>query len=61
MNTRCAWAGGTYVNYSDFCKNNQFHVFYYVNLAYVRFLKNFCFMIHVKLTKSVGLVPSIFG
>jgi hypothetical protein len=34
-NTRCAWAGGTYTNYPDFCKNHQFHVIYCVNLAYV--------------------------
>ncbi len=60
MNTRCTWAGGTYVNYSDFCKNHHFHVFYYVNHAHVLFPKNFCFTIHVELAKSVGLVPSIF-
>ncbi len=47
------------MNYSDFCKNHQFHVFYYVNLAYVLFAKNVCFTVHVELTDSVGLVPSI--
>ena len=41
LNTRCAWAGGTCVNYPDFFENHQFHVIYCVTLAYVLFSKNF--------------------
>ena len=36
-NTCCAWAGGTCVNNPDFCENLQFHVIYYVTIAYVLF------------------------
>jgi hypothetical protein len=25
LNTRCAWAGGTYVSFPDFCDNRQFY------------------------------------
>jgi hypothetical protein len=29
INTRCAWAGGTYyASFSDFCNNRQFYVIY---------------------------------
>ncbi len=35
--TRCAWAGGTCVNYPDFFENHQFHVIYCVTLAFVLF------------------------
>ncbi len=46
--TRCAWAGGTYyASFPDFCNNRQFHVIYWVTLAYVLFWKNFWFTIHV--------------
>ena len=35
INTHCAWAGGTCVNYPDFfLENHQFHVIYCVTLAY---------------------------
>jgi hypothetical protein len=35
LNTRCAWAGGTCVNYPDFFlfENHQFHIIYCVTLA----------------------------
>jgi hypothetical protein len=63
-NTRCAWAGGLYANYPDFCKNHQFHVIYCVTLAYVLYFKAFLthnsrwFTIFKEwLAKSVGLVP----
>ncbi len=63
-NTRCMWAGGTYANYPDFCKNHQFHVIYCVTLAYVLYFKEFLtldsrrFVIFKEwLTESVGLVP----
>ncbi len=62
--TCCAWAGGTYANYPDFCKNHQFHVIYCVNLAYVLYFEEFltldsCWFTIFKewLTKSVVLVP----
>ncbi len=34
-------AGGTYVNYSDFCKSHWFHVSYCVTLAYVLYFDEF--------------------
>ncbi len=62
--TPCAWAGGTYANYPDFCKNHQFHVIYCVTLPYVLYFEEFLtldsrrFTIFEEwLTKSVGLVP----
>ena len=36
-NTRCTWAGGTYLNYPDFFENHQFHVIHCVILAHVFF------------------------
>jgi hypothetical protein len=41
INTCCAWAGGTYANYPDFCKNHWFHVIYCVTLTYVLYFKEF--------------------
>ncbi len=64
LNTRCTWAGGTYANYPDFCKNHQFHIMYSVTLTYVLYFEEFLtldsrrFTIFKEwLTKSVGLVP----
>ncbi len=64
QSTCCAWAGGTYANYPDICKNHQFHVIYCVTLACVFYFEEFLtldsrwFTIFKKwLTKSVGLVP----
>ena len=41
QNTRCTWAGGTYVNYPDFCENHQFHVIYCVTIVYVLYFPEF--------------------
>ena len=35
------WAGGTNVNYPDFCKNHRFHAIYCVTLAYLLYVEEF--------------------
>ena len=41
-NTRCAWAGGTYASFPDFCNNRQFYVLFTVfTLANVLYFKEF--------------------